>query len=71
MASKTVEVKKGKDVVITFEHEKDTKNMIRFSELPPSGDFADHLIGKLYLHKAAWDAIGQPLKMTVTVAPVK
>lgn len=71
MASKNVTVPKGDKVTIHFEHEKDSKNMVRYSELTASGNFEDHLVGKLYLHKAAFDALGQPSKVTIVVTKSK
>jgi hypothetical protein len=47
---------------LTFTHEKDTKNTVRFSE---DGD--ENVVGTLYVQKAAHEALGSPTALTVTI----
>lgn len=67
MASKNVTVDPADKIVVKFEFETERKNMVRFSELPESGNFEDHLVGKFYFHKAAWKALGEPTHLELTV----
>lgn len=69
MAKREVTVPKSDKIVVEFEFEYETKNMSRFSELVD--DWSQHLIGKLYIHKAAFSALGEPSKLTVTLTKPK
>ena len=50
---------------ITFETEKETKNTIRYSEVPANGE--PPKVGTLYLQKWAVQKLGSPDKIKVTV----
>lgn len=66
-AAKKTSVKKSNTKVIEFEFEKDTKNARRFAEVT-EGEFAEPLIGSLYVKKSALaDLNGGSLPETVTV----
>jgi len=51
---------------ITFETEKETKNTIRYSEVPANGE--PPKVGTLYLQKWAVQKLGNPKRITVEVA---
>lgn len=65
MAKRDVTVAKGDKLVLNFTHETETKNMERFSE--DIEDWSKHVVGKFYLHKAAFVALGEPSHITLTI----
>lgn len=69
MASKNATFPKTDKLTINFEHEKETKNMVRFSEVVENWD--NHIIGKLYMNKAAWTSLAEPGHITVTINKTK
>lgn len=56
-----------KDAILNFEYERDTKNKVRYSELPPDGEAP--VIGKLYIDKALYAEWGEPSTLKVRVSP--
>lgn len=71
MAKREITVEKTNKLELDFEFEKNTKNMAVFSELVPGGDFRMHVVGKLYMHQTAHEALGGVAKIRVTVTPGK
>ena len=72
-AKKTTTTKKAaaKGIEVAFEFDRDTKNTRRFAEVPES-EFAEPLIGTLYVKKSALaEANGGalPESLTLTITP--
>lgn len=53
-----------KQVTVTFNKEKDTKNTRKFME-----DAVEPIIGTLYVQKSALEKLGNPETLTVTISP--
>lgn len=51
--------------VIHFEYERDTKNKVRFHEPSNPGEMPH--IGKLYILRETYEALGSPQKISVTL----
>jgi hypothetical protein len=53
-------------LTVNFEHEKDTKNAVRFSEVVEAGRERG-VVGNIYVLKSDLAKIGNPQKLTVTI----
>lgn len=53
-------------ITIRFEQERDTKNTVRFAEVPAPG--AATAVGTLYVQKWQVIALGNPQAITVTIS---
>lgn len=54
----------NKDLELTFQEERETKNKVRFQE---QGDKDDFAVDKLYVSKASLEKIGNPKTLKVTI----
>jgi hypothetical protein len=50
---------------LRFAREKETLNTMRYKEVPEDGGPA--VVGSLYLRKDAYEALGEPLELVVTI----
>lgn len=50
--------------IVHFEHERETKNTVRYSELP---EMETPIVGKLYVNKKAVELLGRPKLLKVTI----
>lgn len=57
---------KSKSVEITFNFERETKNKVRYAEVTSRN--AEPKVGTLYMTKTVATTLGNPEKITVTVA---
>lgn len=53
-------------LTLSFERDKETKNTVRFSEMPDGRERG--IVGMLYLHKSQDNEFGQPTTLTVTIS---
>jgi hypothetical protein len=59
-----------KQLTVKFVRERETKNTVRFAEVPRDPKQPEALVvGTLYVQKAALDEIGTPDNLTVTIQP--
>lgn len=54
-------------LTVTLTFDKDTKNTVRFEETSVAEGRPPAVIGTLYVQKWAWNQLGQPRMVTVTV----
>lgn len=55
----------AKKITCSFKKEKETKNKVRFAEVPEDG--VDEAIGTLYMTKTAYSGLGTPESVTVDI----